>query len=167
MRTRPLHLLIWITTKTPRAGSIHYLPLGEISHVDISLWIPNIQYLMWKNSRSQDLSTSHGWMESSDLIDSNKGSIIQLIPIKIERGRIVWLPVLLWYLVLWVRLMDVMLFGWSSSLIWFYIKALFWFIYIYQYSVLIFFQYLNVQKLLEAVYECKVNSIYWYFQLKK
>lgn len=37
----------------------------------------------------------------------------------------------------------------------------------YRYSVLIFFQYLNVQKLLEAVYECKVNSIYWYFQLKK
>lgn len=139
MRTRPLLLLIWITTKTPRAESIHSSPLGEINDAGISLWIPNIQ---WKAGWSQDLSASHGWMESSDLIDSNKGSIIQLIPIEIE--RIVWLPVQLLYLVWWVP------FGWSSSWMWCFNQGCVLIqipVHLLVYCI-DFFQYLNVQKLL-------------------
>lgn len=157
MRTRPLLLLIWITTKTPRAKSIHSSPLGKINDAGISLWIPNIQ---WKAGWSQDLSASHGWMESSDLIDSNKGSIIQLIPIEIE--RIVWLPVQLLYLVYGYLLDDPHL-GCDVS-----IKVVFWFKYryIYWYIVLISFSTWMCKNYLEAVYECIVGSFYWYFQLK-
>lgn len=94
------HLSVWgpghffYSYGSPPKHLGHSSPLGEINDAGISLWIPNIQ---WKAGWSQDLSASHGWMESSDLIDSNKGSIIQLIPIEIE--RIVWLPVQLLYLV--------------------------------------------------------------------